>query len=86
MPYLITLHLPPPRGSLQQVKQLAGLKGVEIDEDYGLVLISPRRHLYTIRVTGPVDADQLMAEQPEVKGVYPDVRIGPMGPEEAGGK
>lgn len=82
MRYLITLHLPPPRDTLQQVKQFPELKGVEIDEDYGLVLISPKRHLYTIRVTGPLDADKLMAGQPEVKGVYPDVKIAPMGPEE----
>lgn len=77
MRYLITLHLVPPENSLQHVKQLPGLKDVEIDEDYGLILISPKRDLYTIRASGNLDPDKLMSMQPEVKGVYIDVRVAP---------
>ena len=77
MHYLITLQLQSPNNSLEYVKQLAGFKDVEIDETYGLVLISPKRNLYVIRVSGDLDADQLMSTQPEVKGVHRDVKVEP---------
>ncbi len=76
--YLITLRLEPPQDSFEHVRQLRGLHGVEIDEGYGLVPISPKRHLYVIRVYGSIDIEQLKVEQPEVKGVHGDVRVGPM--------
>ncbi|MCF6148327.1 MAG: hypothetical protein E3K37_06680 [Candidatus Kuenenia sp.] len=78
MRYLITLHLQPGENTLPYAKQLSGLKGLEIDEDYGLVPISPKRNLYTIRVTGDIDPDKLMSVQPEVKGVYADIKISPI--------
>jgi len=59
---------------------MRGLQGVEIDEAYGLVLISPKRQLYTIRVSGAIDAERLIAEQPEVKGVHGDTRVSTFGP------
>lgn len=77
MQHLITLELYPPNDSLDAVKQLAGIKALEIDETYGLVLISPKRHLYVIRVLGEVNLDQLMSAQPAVKGVYGDVKVEP---------
>jgi hypothetical protein len=80
MRYLVTLRLEPPGNSLQYVKRLPGFKDVEIDEAYGLVLISPKRQLYTIRVSGDLDAEQLMSKQPEVKGVHGDVKVSTFGP------
>jgi hypothetical protein len=77
MRYLITLNLPPPNNSLEYVKQLDGIKDLEIDEDYGLVLISPKRDLYVIRVSGDIDSQKLMTIQPLVKGVHGDLKIAP---------
>ncbi len=75
--FLITLCLLPGENTLQYVKQLPGLKEVDIDENYGLVIISPKRNLYTIRVLGNIDADKLLSVQPKVKGIYEDVGIAP---------
>lgn len=76
--FLIKLYLLPNESTIQFVKQLPGLKEIEIDEDYGLVVISPKRNLYVVRVSGDIDSDKLMSIQPKVKGVYPsDVKIVP---------
>ena len=80
MRHLITLHLQSDETTLQRVKQLPGLKELQIDEEYGLVLISPKRSLYTIRVSGDLDSKKLMAAQPKVKGVYGDVKVAPITP------
>ncbi|WP_448570249.1 hypothetical protein [Trichothermofontia sp.] len=72
---LVTLQLESPHNTLAYVQQLSGLQGVTIDADYGLVLISPQRSLYVVRVVGALDAEQLMAQHPEVKGVHGDVTI-----------
>ena len=77
MRYLITLNLSPPNNSLEYVKQLDGIKDLEIDEDYGLVLISQKRDLYVIRVSGDIDSQKLMEIQPLVKGVHGDIKIAP---------
>ena len=78
MRYLITLNLPPPNNSLSYVRQLDGIKDLEIDENYGLVLISPKRDLYVIRVSGEIDPQSLMAIQPLVKGVHGDIKVAPI--------
>ena len=76
--YLVTLHLLPEENTLEYVKELLGLRELKIDEDYGLVLISPKRNLYTIRVSGDIDPDKLTSVQPKVKGVYADMKIAPI--------
>lgn len=78
MCYLITLNLPPPNNSLSDVRQLDGIKDLEIDENYGLVLISPKRNLYVIRVSGHIDTQSLMAIQPLVKGVHGEIKVAPI--------
>jgi hypothetical protein len=75
MQHLITLHLEPPNNSLEYVKQLPGIKDLEIDENYGLVLISPKRNLYVIRVSGDINPNHLMSIQPAVKGVHGDTQV-----------
>ncbi len=75
--FLITLYLLPDENTIQFVRQLPGLEEIEIDEDYGLIVISPKRNLYVIRVSGDVDPDKLMSIQSKVKGVHTDVKIGP---------
>ena len=78
MRYMITLQLLADENTLERVKKLPGINELEMDEDYGLVLISPKRNLYTIRVSGDIDPDKLMSMQPKVKGVYGDVRVAPI--------
>lgn len=74
---LITLQLPSPTNTLEYVKRLSGFKGLDIDDGYGLVAVSPKRNLYVIRVRGDIDANLLKSLHPEVKGVHGDVRIAP---------
>jgi len=83
MSYLITLHLPPPHNALAYVESLPVLRGVRIDREYGSVLINPKRDLYVIRVGGPLDAQSLVRDHPEIKGVHGDVRIAPFGSNDA---
>lgn len=72
---MIKLELEPGEASLSRVSELQGLKDLNIDETFGLTCISPKRNLYTIRVSGDVDRDALMAVQPKVKGVYGEMKI-----------
>ncbi|MCD4843739.1 MAG: hypothetical protein K8R25_04530 [Methanosarcinales archaeon] len=80
--FLITLHLLPNENNIQFVKQLPGLREIEIDEDYGLILISPKRNLYVIHVSGDIDPDKLMSISHKVKGVYVDVKVFPISHQE----
>jgi hypothetical protein len=78
MKSLITLNLIPGENTLEFVRQLRGLEKLDIDENFGLVMISPKRNLYTIRASGDIDSDKLLSMQPKVKGIYPDVKIAPL--------
>ena len=75
---LITLRLHEHENTLQFVQQLPGIHELNIDEEYGLVLISPKRNLYTIRVSDTVNAEGLISIQPKVEGVYGDTRVAPI--------
>jgi hypothetical protein len=79
MRQLITLHLEPPDNTLEHVLSLPGLGGLAIDRDYGLVAISPKRGLYVIRVSGPIDREAIMP-LPEVRGIHGDVGVAPIAP------
>jgi hypothetical protein len=72
--YNIKLQLFPPNNTFDYVHRIPGLDALTIDEDYGIVSISPKRGLYVIRVLGEIDINRIRA-LPEVKGVYGDVRI-----------
>jgi len=72
---MIKLKLKPGEDSLEFVKGLEGIKDLYIDEDYGLICISPRRRLYTITIIGNIDREHLMDIQPRVQGVYGQVKI-----------
>ncbi|MEH6472749.1 MAG: hypothetical protein V7752_16015 [Halopseudomonas sp.] len=77
MQHIITFQLSPPNSTLDYVRSLPGMSGVEIDESYGLVAISPKRQLYVVRASDPIDQDSVLAI-PEVKGIYGDVNIAPI--------
>ena len=72
--FMIKLHLQPGENTLEQVKKLPGLENLDIDADYGLILISPKQDLYTIRVSGDIDIKNLMSRQKKIKGIYPDIK------------
>ena len=75
--YTIKLQLVPPNNTFEYVRRIPGIDELDIDKDYGLVLISPKRGLYTIRVFGDIDIKRIRA-LPDVKGVYGEVRIAPI--------
>jgi hypothetical protein len=75
---MITLQLSADESNLEYVRGLPGINDLEIDEDYGLVLISPKRKLYTIRASGDVNSEKLISIQPKIKGVYGDSKIAPI--------
>lgn len=75
---LITLHLLPGENNLDYVKQLLQNENLDIDDGYGLVVISPKRNLYTIRVSGDIDTNKLLKRQPKVEGIYADAKISPI--------
>jgi hypothetical protein len=68
----------PGENTLDYVKQLFQHENLDIDEGYGLVVISPKRNLFTIRVFGDIDAKKLQNRQPKIDGIYGDVRIAPI--------
>ena len=72
---MIKLELEPAVASLSHVQGLDGIKDLTVDKNYGLICISPKRNLYTIRIVGDVDRHALMAVQPRVKGVYGEMKI-----------
>lgn len=75
MRYLVTLQLNRNQKSVEDVKHLAGFQDVNIDNNYGVVTISPKRNLYAIRVLGNLDVNQLKATQPKVQEIYGDTSI-----------
>ncbi|MCB1740562.1 MAG: hypothetical protein KDK91_09345 [Gammaproteobacteria bacterium] len=71
---LVTLELAPEEARYELASALPVLRELDLDAAYGLVTISPKRHLYVLRVRGVVDRERLLAV-PQVKGVHGDVRI-----------
>lgn len=78
--YLVTLELTSDQSSLEYVKELPGLANLQIDEEYGVINISSKKNLYVIRVSGELEPEQLMSNQPQVKAVHGDAKIGGMKP------
>ncbi len=75
--YLIKLQLSQRNNTFEYVRRIPGLDTLTIDEDYGIVSISPKRGLYVIRVLDDIDINRIRA-LPEVRGVYGEVRIAPI--------
>ena len=77
MRYLITLKFAPSEATLAQARELLEPFGLVVDVAYGLVIISPKRGLYVVRVEGGINNEQLSA-LPEVVGVHGEVKIAPI--------
>jgi hypothetical protein len=77
---MVTLRLDPAQAALADVRGLLGLSPEEIDPGFGVVLINPAEHLYTILVDDAAAAR--IADAPQVEGVFGNPRIEGFGPEE----
>lgn len=75
---MVKLELGPQDATLARVRKKLNLKIDEVDLDFGLVTLSPERHLYAIVVKDDV-ADRLEGRQ-GVIGSYSNPVIGPFGP------
>jgi hypothetical protein len=78
MRYLITLRLTPADRTFEHAQKLLEPFGLRADAQYGLVLISPKRSLFVVRVEGDIK-DEALRALPEVVGVHGDPKIAPIG-------
>lgn len=77
MRFLITLKLTPEVSTFEHALSLLKPLGLEVDVDYGLVMISPKRNLFVVRVEGDISEDALSALS-EFVGVHGDPNIAPI--------
>jgi hypothetical protein len=75
---MVTFRLTPKEASLDHVRRRFGVDAREVDEEYGLVLIEPQKHLYVAMLDA--EAAERVRGQPGVEGVYSNPRIEPIGP------
>ena len=80
MKQMMTIKLPPDEANLDEVRRRMNLGPEEIDNDFGVVSIDPKKNLYAVMVEEK--ASQKLSEQnPKgVKGPYSNPRIEPFGP------
>ena len=77
MRYLITLRLAAKDSTFEHAQSLLKPFGLGVDVHYGLVMISPKRNLYVVRVEGEIN-EQALTALPEVVGVHGDPKIAPI--------
>jgi hypothetical protein len=75
MAVMIKLQLTPPMATLEAVEQLAGLKGLSLDQRFGIVAINPKEGLYVVRTEAVNDLEARKHLSPEILEAYGDVRI-----------
>ena len=76
MAVMIKLRLLSSSPKLDDVRALPGAAGLNFDERFGVVCISPKGSLYTVRVEAVDNIDARRKESPEILEFYGDVRIG----------
>jgi hypothetical protein len=74
---LLTLELAPEEADLRRVMARLSLDDSEVDPRFGLVAISPRRHLYSMLVA-PAAAERV-ADAAPVRRVSGNPTVGPAG-------
>jgi hypothetical protein len=76
MAVMIKLKLTSPSPSPDHVRVLPGMAGLDLDQRFGVVCISPKQSLYVIRVEAVDNFESRRRASPELLEVYGDVRIG----------
>jgi hypothetical protein len=67
------------KANLKAVRQLRGLEKLSLDEEFGLVCVSPKKNLYVVRTDSEVseaEAKERQEQNSDILGFYGDVRIG----------
>jgi len=77
---MMTLKLHPKEATLARVCQRLNLSADEVDSEFGVVNIDPKRNLYTILVEE--EAARRVSGAPEVEGPFSNPKIEPFGPPE----
>lgn len=75
---MLTLKLHPEDATLSQICQRLNLSATEVDSEFGVVNIDPKRNLYTILVEE--EAARRVSTAPEVKGPFSNPKIETFGP------
>ncbi len=75
---MLTLKLRPKEATLSKVMKRLNLSSEEIDSEFGVVNIDPKRNLYTILVEE--EAAKRVSGAPDVKGPFSNPKIEPFGP------
>jgi hypothetical protein len=78
---MMTLQLDPKEADLPHVRSKLGLKKDEIDEQFGIVNISPKEHLYCVLLEEETAAR--VSGLDWVKGPYSNPKIETFGPPKA---
>jgi hypothetical protein len=61
--------------TLNEVRSLPGMAGLDLDEAYGLICISPKEKLFIVRAKEVDDVERRKKTSPEILDVYGDIRI-----------
>ena len=67
MSVMIKLRLPPAKATLDVVRQLPGLSGLQLDAGFGVLGINPADGLYVVRVNAVPDLDARRRLSPEIR-------------------
>jgi hypothetical protein len=81
---MFTIESPTGPPSLSEAAQKLHVQQQDLDQSFGVVLIDPKRHLYTVLVNEDA-AGQVRGTSESVKGPFANPRIGSYGPISPGG-
>ncbi len=75
---MLTLRLHPAEATLPKICKKLNLSAEEVDSDFGVVNIDPKKDLYTILVEE--EAASRISGSPGVEGPFSNPKIEPLGP------
>lgn len=75
---MVTLKLDPEHASLEEVRESLGIGSEEIDDEFGVIAVSPEESLYAVLVE-PETASRVQGIE-GVEGPFSNPKIEPFGP------